>query len=81
MPSEKKEIVVKVPQEMVDSYYNDFHSITRESLEEIRELIAITIEVTEAEPELLQYNEYKEDLIRAFAMKLALQQRGILYDA
>ena len=66
---------------MIQSYFNDFHSITREALEEIRDLIAITIEVTEAEPELLMYNEYKNELIRAFAMKFALEQRGILYDA
>jgi len=77
----KEQMVIEVPQTMVDEYYVEFHNISREALEEIRDLISITIEIVHDEPELLMYNEYKNDLIKAHAMKLALQQRGILYDA
>ena len=76
-----QKVTLEVPQEMIDSYVVEFHNISREALEEIRDLISITMEIVEDEPELLMYNEYKNDLIKAHAMKLALQQRGILYDA
>jgi len=72
---------LEIPQEMIDKYYVEFHNISREALEEIRDLISITIEIVDDEPELLLYNEYKNDLIKAHAMKLALERRGILYDA
>jgi hypothetical protein len=72
---------LEIPQEMIDTYYVEFFNIGRDALEEIRDLISITIEIADDEPELLLYNEYKNDLIRAHAMKLALERRGILYDA
>ncbi len=72
---------LEIPQEMIDTYYVEFYNIGRDALEEIRDLISITIEIADDEPELLLYNEYKNDLIRAHAMKLALERRGILYDA
>ena len=76
-----RKVTLEVPQEMIDSYVVEFHNISREALEEIRDLISITMEIVEDEPELLMYNEYKNDLIRAFAMRQALMEHGKFYDA
>jgi hypothetical protein len=41
----------------------------------------LVFEIFLDEPELLEHNEYKDDLIRAFAMRQALMEHGKFYDA
>ena len=44
-------------------------------------MIMVVFEVFLDEPELLEHTEYKNDLIRAFAMRQALLDMGKFYDA
>mgnify|MGYP006277421991 FL=1 len=71
----------EVPENMIKEYYNDFIDYDRESINHVKDMIMLVFEIFLDEPELLEHNEYKDDLIRAFAMRQALMEHGKFYDA
>lgn len=75
----------EIPEEMIQEFMVEFKPVTepgfREDLEELREMTGLVLDTIAIEPELLDFKEYKNDFIRAIAMREALARFGILYDA
>ena len=71
----------EIPDKMVQDFAVEFASFDRESINYIKDMIMVVFEVFLDEPELLEHTEYKNDLIRAFAMRQALLDMGKFYDA
>ena len=71
----------EIPDKMVQDFAVEFASFDRESINYIKDMIMVVFEVFLDEPELLEHTEYKNDLIRAFAMRQALMDMGKFYDA
>jgi hypothetical protein len=70
---------------LINKYLKDFDGLPgsgqRESVNQLRTSIDDIIDVVSEEPEILHEPEYLSDFIRALAMKQALGELGILYDA
>lgn len=76
---------LEVPDLLINKYLKDFDGLPgsgqRESVNQLRTSIDDIIDVVSEEPEILHEPEYLSDFIRALAMKQALGELGILYDA
>ena len=76
---------LEVPDLLIDKYLKDFDGLPgsgqRESVNQLRTSIDDIIDVVSEEPEILHAPGYLSDFIRALAMKQALGELGILYDA
>ena len=74
-----------VPDIMVEKFFKDFDGLPgsgmHDSVSALRESINEILEVVAEEPDILDEPEYLHDFIRALAMKKALENHGILYDA
>ena len=77
--------VVNVPDSLIDKLTKDldvlpgghnYHDVVilRESIYEIMELVKL-------DPTMLDEADYKEEVINALAMRQAMKNNGILYDA
>jgi len=75
----------EVPDLLVDKFFKDFETLPgsgyREGICQLRESIDEILDIVAEEPEILEEQEYMTDFIRALAMKKALGDLGILYDA
>ena len=71
----------EIPEQMIQEYLGQFTSYDREAINYVKDMIMVVFEVFVDEPELLEHTEYKDDLIRAFAMRQALLDLGKFYDA
>ena len=74
-----------IPETMIKGFMIEFKQVKefsdREALEEIREATSLVLETLRNEPELMEDKEYENDFIKAHAMRQALANYGILYDA
>jgi len=75
----------EVPDLLIDKFLKDFETLPgsgyREGVYQIRESIDEILDIVAEEPEILVEQEYLTDFIRALAMRKALCNLGILYDA
>jgi hypothetical protein len=75
----------EVPDLLIDKFLKDFETLPgsgyREGVYQIRESIDEILDIVAEEPEILEEQEYLTDFIRALAMRKALCNLGILYDA
>ena len=74
-----------VPDIMVNKFFNDFDGLAgsahRNSVLELRDHINEMIDAVAEEPELLEDPNNMIDFIRTLAIKKALENHGLLYDA
>ena len=75
----------EIPEEMITNFMVEFRHVTepgyREYLEDIRDMSSLVLETLYDDPELLDFEEYRDDFIKAHAMRQALAKYGILFDA
>lgn len=85
MHSEIKSILIEVPIYLVDKYTKDFEDLVgsknRESVYMLRGQIDDIMDILYDNPELLENSEFKNDYVKAIAMKESLIKLGIYYDA
>jgi hypothetical protein len=75
----------EIPDQLIDKYFKDFDGLPgsglRENICQIRDSIYEIVDIVEEDPDILHEAEYLKDFMQALAMKQALQNHGILYDA
>lgn len=75
----------EIPETMIDSFMVELHEVTqpgnRDSLEHVREITGLVLDTLTDDPELMRDKEYEDDFIKAHAMRQALANYGILFDA
>lgn len=75
----------EVPDILVEKFFEDFNNLPgsahRESVYSLRDAIDEIMDVVADDPEILDEADYMHDFIHALAMRKALEQHGILYDA
>ena len=85
MRYETESIVIEVPTLLIDKFVDDFKNLAgsknRESVYMLRDAIDDVMDLVYEDPEVLMDPEYKNDYIRAVAMREALKKHGIYYDA
>jgi len=78
-------VEIEIPDLLIDKFVKDFDSLpgsgARESVCQLRESIDEILDIVAEEPELIEEKEYMQDFIRALAMREAMGELGILYDA
>ena len=78
-------VELEIPDLLISQFTKDFDSLpgsgARESVCQLRETIGEILDVIADEPEIIEEREYMEDFIRALAMRQAMIELGILYDA
>ena len=74
-----------IPDLLIEKYTKDFDGLPGsgqyEAVSQLRGSINEIMDIVSEEPEIIHEPEYLHDFIRALAMKQALQNHGILYDA
>jgi len=74
-----------VPHLLIDKFLKDFETLPgsgyREGIYQLRGSINEILDVVADEPEIIHEPEYHTDFIRALAMRQAMGDLGILYDA
>ena len=74
-----------IPDILIDKFTKDFEGLPGsgqyEAVAQLRGSINEIMDIVAEEPEIIHEQEYLTDFIRALAMKQALQNHGILYDA
>ena len=74
-----------VPDLLIDKFLKDFETLPgsgyREGIYQLRGSINEILDVVADEPEIIHEPEYHTDFIRALAMRQAMGDLGILYDA
>lgn len=75
----------EIPETMINSFMVELHEVTqpgnRDALEHVREITGLVLETLADDPELMRDKEYEDDFIKAHAMRQALANYGILFDA
>ena len=75
----------EVPDLLVSKFLKDFETLPgsgyREGIYQLRGSINEILDVVADEPEIIHEPEYHTDFIRALAMRQAMGDLGILYDA
>lgn len=74
-----------VPDGMIENYKNDFHDMKmrhdRDTLTFFRNAVIIMLAMAKKDAGLLKDPEFVKDIIRALAVREALKQTNMLYDA
>lgn len=74
-----------IPDSLIDHYAEDFSVLQRirhrDSLMDIREQIVEIFEIAAEDPEVMYDEDYLEDIIEALAMRQALIELKMMYDA
>ena len=74
-----------IPDLLINKFAKDFDSLPgsgyREGVQQLRDCIDEILDVVAEEPEILEEAEYMTDFLRALAMRQAMNNLGILYDA
>lgn len=74
-----------VPDSLIEDYKNDFHDMKnnndRDLLTAFRNAIIILLEMARKDANLLEDPDFIKDIIRALAVREALKQTKMLYDA
>lgn len=75
----------EIPDILIDKYSKDFEGMAGKSLREevldLRESTNSVLEYVEEEPEALEDQEVLYEFINAMAVRQALKNHGLLYDA
>lgn len=75
----------EIPDILIDKYSKDFEGIAGKSLREevldLRDSANSVLEYVEEEPEALEDQEVLYEFINAMAVRQALKNHGLLYDA
>jgi len=75
----------EVPDILIDKFLKDFDSLPgsgyREGVQQLRDCIDEILDIVAEEPDVIEEPEYLTDFIRALAMRQAMNNLGILYDA
>ena len=75
----------EIPDLLINKFLKDFSSLPggsyREGVHQIRNSIQEITDMIAEDPEILHEPEYLSDFLKALAMKQALQNLGIFYDA
>ena len=75
----------EVPDLLIDKFLKDFDTLPgsgyREGVYQIRESIDEILDIVAEDPDIIEEPEYLTDFIKALAMKQAMGELGILYDA
>ena len=75
----------EIPDLLINKFLKDFSSLPggsyREGVHQIRNSIEEITDMIAEDPEILHEPEYLSDFLKALAMKQALQNLGIFYDA
>jgi hypothetical protein len=78
-------VEIEIPNLLINKFKKDFDSLpgsgARESVYQLRESIGEILDILTEEPELLEEKDYMQDFIQAMAMREALSELGIFYDA
>jgi hypothetical protein len=76
---------LEIPDILINKFFYDFETLpggkNYESVCTLRDLIEEVFDVFTDDPEMLEEDEYKADFIKAIAMREALIEHGIFYDA
>jgi hypothetical protein len=76
---------IEVPDLLIDKFIKDFDSLpgsgARDSVCQLRETIGEILDILDEDPEILEDKDYKQDFVQAMAMREAMIELGILYDA
>ena len=74
-----------IPDILIEKFAKDFECLPGsgqyDSIRQLRESVYDILDLIAEEPELLDEKDYLTDFIQALAMKQALANNGILYDA
>ena len=74
-----------IPDLLIDKFSKDFDALPgsgyREGVQRLRDCIDDILDVVAEEPDILEEHEYMTDFLRALAMRQAMNNLGILYDA
>ena len=75
----------EIPDLLIDKFLKDFDSLPgsgyREGVQQLRDNIDDILDIVAEEPDILEEPEYMTDFLRALAMRQAMNNLGILYDA
>ena len=75
----------EVPELLIQQFEKDFDGLPgskdRENVYMLRSAIYEILDIVAEDPEILDEKEYREDFVRALAMRQALSTLGILYDS
>jgi hypothetical protein len=79
------EIVIGIPEAMVMKFRKDFEMLPgsehRDSVLELRKAVMNILFTLWEHPDLTEDEEFKNDLVKAMAMRQAMCELGIFYDA
>jgi hypothetical protein len=74
-----------IPDILIDKFVKDFDCLPggkhREGVHQLRNNIDEILDIVAEEPDILEESEYMIDFLRAMAMRQAMSNLGILYDA
>jgi hypothetical protein len=74
-----------IPDILINKFAKDFECLPGsgqyDSIRQLRESVYDILDLVAEEPELLEEKDYLTDFVQALAMKQALANNGILYDA
>jgi hypothetical protein len=75
----------EVPELLIKQFEKDFDGLPggkdRNSVHMLRGAIYEILDIVADDPEMLDEQEYREDFVRALAMRQAMSTLGILYDS
>jgi hypothetical protein len=75
----------EVPEILIKQFEKDFDGLPggkdRNSVHMLRGTIFEILDIAADDPEILDEKEYREDFVRALAMRQAMSTLGILYDS
>jgi hypothetical protein len=75
----------EVPEVMIQKFQKDFEwlpgSKDRSSVYMLRDSVFEILDIVADDPELLDETEYREDFVKALAIRQAMSSLGILYDS
>ena len=75
----------EVPEILIKQFEKDFNALPgssdRHSVYMLRNSIYEILDIVADDPEMLDEKEYREDFVRALAIRQAMSTLGILYDS
>lgn len=75
----------EVPELLIKQFEKDFEGLPgsrdRHSVYMLRDSIYEILDIVADDPEILDEKEYREDFVRALAIRQAMSTLGILYDS
>jgi hypothetical protein len=77
--------LIDVPDSLVDKFTKDFDSLPnsgqREAINELRNGVYEVMLLVQMDPDMLDDLAYRKDFVNSLAIKKAMENNGIMYDA